>query len=820
MTPERWQQVEEIFQAALDVDAGARLALVAQACGGDGELRREVEALLAYERRAEHFIERPVLHEAAERLVESQSQPGFTSGERLGHYEIVSLLGKGGMGEVYLARDLKLGREVAIKILPAAFAADPDRLARFEREARLLSALNHENIADIYALEQDGPVHFIVLEYVPGVTLAEHLENGPLPVKEALSLLEQIADALEFAHGRGIIHRDLKPANIKVTPQGCVKVLDFGLAKVSRYDLPTAQLSAAAGAGGRTMTATMTGEGMILGTVPYMSPEQTRGQALDRRTDVWAFGCLCYETLAGARPFGGATTADTLAAILSREPDYRALPKDTPAAVAELIRRCLQKDHHRRLPGAGEAKSVIEQALGEYSPLATRLRRARRGARLAFAAAVVVLLLASFVTWRVVQQRGQTDDLAALLSLRLKGDNLDWALSRLTPPAGAAGDDEELSSLDNVGNLRAIDETIQAVNARLAHEPQAARLHAMLSQAYYLRYSITTEGRDKEEAVQACEQALKFGQDLPEVQATLGNVLISLGRYEQAGEQFRAVLAKDENHFEAKLGLARVLEATTKFDEAESLYRQAVALRPDYWGGYNELGAFYFGQGRYREAIFQWKQVTRLDALGTAGFTNLGGAHYQLGEVEQAAQAYRQSLNVRFTVAAAAGLGVTLYDAGRYAEAADEFKQARDKAPGRAELWGNYADACLAAGRKSEAGEAYAQAISLMREKLKTAPEDAGGRAALAEWLAKRGEKEEAIGQIEQALKQERVAALSSAVAVYHLAGRRREALEALNESLNSGYTPARHFDRNPELGGLRADAEYQRILQPHRNSD
>jgi serine/threonine protein kinase/Tfp pilus assembly protein PilF len=820
MTPERWQQVEEIFQAALDTDAGARAAFVAQACGGDDELRREVGALLAYERQAEHFIEKPVLQEAAERLAESGRQPGFTSGERLGHYQVVSLLGKGGMGEVYLARDLKLGREVAIKILPAEFAADPDRLARFEREARLLSALNHDNIAAIYAIEQDGPVHFIVLEYVPGVTLAEHLENGPLPIKEALSLLDQIADALEFAHGRGIIHRDLKPANIKVTPQGRVKVLDFGLAKISRYDLPTAQLSAAAGAGGRTVTVTMTGEGMILGTVPYMSPEQTRGQALDRRTDVWAFGCLCYETLAGARPFGGATTADTLAAILSREPDWRALPKNTPAAVADLIRRCLQKDHHRRLPSAGEAEKVIAQALSDYSPLATRLRRARWGTRLALAAAVVVVLLASFVTWRVIQQRGKTDDLAAMLSLRLTGDNLDWALSRLAPQSNPAGDDEEeLSSLDKVGNLRAIDETIQAINVRLRNEPRSARLHAMLSQAHYLRYSIMDESQDKEAAVQACERALKLGHDLPEVQVTLGNVLVSLLRYEQAGEQFRSVLAKDENHFEAKLGLARVLEATEKYDEAERLYLQAVSLRPDYWGGYNELGAFYFAQGRYLDAVRQWEQVTRLHTLGTAGLTNLGNAYYQLGQVEQAQQAYRQSLNIRHTIAASVGLGVTFYDEGKYAEAADEFREAMEKAPRRPELWGNYADACLAAGRKAEAMKAYDKASELMRDKLKTVPEDAGARAALAEWLAKRGETGEALGQIEQALKQGRLPYLSSAVIVYHLAGRRREALEALNESLNSGYSSARHFDRNPELSGLRADAEYSRIVQARRGN-
>ena len=234
MKAERWQQVEQLCEAALKHEAGGRAAFLKEACRGDEALQREVESLLAYEEHAEGFIEAPALEVAAKALAEDQG-PSML-GRQLGSYQILSLLGAGGMGEVYLARDTKLGREVAIKVLPEAFAQDPERLARFRREARLLAALNHPNIAAIHGLEESDGVHYLVLELVPGETLAERLAAGPLGIAEALRICGQIAEALEAAHEKGVIHRDLKPANIKVTPEGKVKVLDFGLAKAFSGD--------------------------------------------------------------------------------------------------------------------------------------------------------------------------------------------------------------------------------------------------------------------------------------------------------------------------------------------------------------------------------------------------------------------------------------------------------------------------------------------------------------------------------------------------------------------------------------------------------
>ena len=283
--------------------------------------------------------------------------------EQIGNYPVEREVGRGGMGVVYLGRDPRLNRRVAIKVLPEALARDPDRLARFEREARLLASLHHPNIAGIYGLEEAGGVRFLTLEYVEGDTLAQRLARGALPVDEALEVCRQIAAALEAAHESGVIHRDLKPGNVKISPTGEVKVLDFGLAKGSTssgIDSNPSLLESPT----LTMTAG-TGVGVILGTAAYMSPEQARGKVLDRRTDIWSFGCVLYECLTGRMTFPGETVSDTIAKILEREPDWSALPPQTPARARELLRRCLDKDAKKRLRDIGDARIELEEALND-----------------------------------------------------------------------------------------------------------------------------------------------------------------------------------------------------------------------------------------------------------------------------------------------------------------------------------------------------------------------------------------------------------------------------------------------------------------------
>ncbi len=279
-------------------------------------------------------------------------------GQTLSHYKITDKLGEGGMGEVYRATDTKLNRDVALKVLPEAFAADRERMARFSREAQVLASLNHPNIASIYGLEDSDDKHDLVLELVEGATLAERIQVGAIPLEESLKIALQMAEALEAAHDKGIIHRDLKPANVKITPEGKVKVLDFGLAKALEDETPATDLTS-------SPTRTGTAVGVIMGTAGYMSPEQARGQVVDKRTDIWAFGCVLYEVLTGKQAFGGETVTDILAAIVHEDPDWEALPEGTPRAIQRLLRRCLEKDPHDRLHHIADARIVIKYVLSE-----------------------------------------------------------------------------------------------------------------------------------------------------------------------------------------------------------------------------------------------------------------------------------------------------------------------------------------------------------------------------------------------------------------------------------------------------------------------
>jgi len=276
-------------------------------------------------------------------------------GKTLAHYEILDKLGEGGMGAVYLAKDTKLGREVALKILPDHFAKDPERLARFNREARTLAALNHPNIAAIYGLEADQGLNFLIMERAEGEDLSERIARGPLPHEEAVAIAKQIAQGLEEAHASGIIHRDLKPANVKVSDDGKVKVLDFGLARAFQGESTAEEETL----NSPTITAAMTGAGVILGTAAYMSPEQARGTAVDRRSDIWSFGVVLFEMLTGKRMFQGQTVSDTLAGILKSDPDWDELPEETPDTVRLLLARCFERDRLQRLQDIGEARILL-----------------------------------------------------------------------------------------------------------------------------------------------------------------------------------------------------------------------------------------------------------------------------------------------------------------------------------------------------------------------------------------------------------------------------------------------------------------------------
>jgi serine/threonine protein kinase/Tol biopolymer transport system component len=393
---DRWQQAKALFEAAVEQPAAERGAFVTEAAGDDEALRREVESLLCADAddtgRLDHL---PVAADTV--LVDHLG--GLTAAFRVGPYAIVAPLGAGGMGEVYRARDTALNRDVALKVLPVQFALDPERLARFRHEAQTLASMNHPNIAAIYGLEESSGLQAIALELVEGHTLAERISGAAgaagagITVDQALDIARQIAAALEAAHEKGITHCDLKPANIAVTPTGVVKLLDFGIAKV---------LTDEAGAAGATI------EGAIAGTPGYMSPEQARGTDVDRRTDIWAFGCLLYELLAGTRAFQAETLADTMRAVLDEEPAWDAMPAATPRRIRALLRQCLRKDATLRLQHIADARRTIESE---------QRRRSSRPVAVVAIAAVAVVSIGTVMWWPAPSRMPQRSEWVRLTNL-------------------------------------------------------------------------------------------------------------------------------------------------------------------------------------------------------------------------------------------------------------------------------------------------------------------------------------------------------------------------------------------------------------------
>ena len=410
---ERWRRLEEVCQAALDRPAEERATFLAQACGADEELRREAASLLEREARVHGFLETP-LGELAANATYSPGEPRDFIGRRVGAYEIRARLGAGGMGEVYRAHDHTLGRDVAIKVLPAAFSADRERLARFEREARLLASLSHPHIGAIYGLEGSGDVRALVLELIDGETLETRLGRGPLPAAHALTLAVQIAEALDHAHRQGVTHRDLKPANVMLTKAGA-KLLDFGLAKWGRG--PSGYVNLSAPRMKPKGVDSLTEEGMILGTPHYMAPEQLEGKEADARADVFAFGAVLYEMLTARKAFDGGSSAAVMAAVLNAEPaPLAAIQPLVPRSLERLIHKCLAKDPDQRWQTArdlaDELKWIADEAGRPAESLdysraeAVSSTAARRLRRMQFAALVMIAsALAGLGGWRLARSR-------------------------------------------------------------------------------------------------------------------------------------------------------------------------------------------------------------------------------------------------------------------------------------------------------------------------------------------------------------------------------------------------------------------------------
>ena len=647
-------------------------------------------------------------------------QPGF----RLGTYEILDMLGAGGMGVVYRARDRKLGRDVAIKVLPDDPAGDPGRVARFEREARMLAAVNHATIAAIYGAEEDGPNRYIVMELVEGETLAQRLATGPLAIPDALRIGSQIAEALEFAHEKGVLHRDLKPANIKITPEGKVKVLDFGLAKAMNLP-PSGDMS-------RSPTIVMDDSrpGEIVGTPEFMSPEQARGKETDRRTDIWAFGCILYEMLSGHRAFTGETVPDALAAILDKEPDWSKLPARTPQSVRELLTRCLEKDPGRRLRDAGDARLELEATLAGLSGgggVATIGRRRNRKIAVAVAAAAA-LAAAAFLLLRprpdAARPGAPARQLAVLPFRNLTGspDGELWGLGMLETVS---------AKLANVPGLQVVTPraTVEAVDAdpsfvRVAQRLGANTLLAGTLQRENERFRITyriVDARGNQLAAAAIDGAELFalqdrvadsvvkdlrlrrgaqrtptpsGLDSPAEQERYLQAIGLLRRYdlreniEKALRILQTLAEEKPNSALVQAAFARANLAMFDFTKERVWADRAIAasdaareLDPGLPEVDVTVGQTLFATGQSKEAIVALRRALAAQPGNVEALLSLGRASQTAGEQAAAEAAFRRAIELQPSFAVFNQLGAWYYDFGRYAEAADLFRRASRTAP-------------------------------------------------------------------------------------------------------------------------------------------
>jgi len=677
INPDRWPDISRVFAAAAPLDGPSRQAYLDAACQHDSALRAAVESMLGAHDNAGSFGDGPVVASSTVKRLSPDSQ--------LGPFRIESFLGAGGMGEVYRAYDTKLQRAVAIKVLPDSFAQDPNRLARFEEEARALAALNHPNVGAIYGLEESAGVAALVLELVEGPTLAERLAAGPLPFDEVVRIARQLAEGLEAAHKRGIIHRDLKPGNIKITPDGNVKILDFGLAKTAGSP-PRAALTPST-----TSPRDATQFGVILGTVGYMSPEQARGQPVDKGTDIWAYGCVLFEMCAQHPPFAAATVSDALTAVVEREPAWDRLRAETPANIVRLLRRCLTKDPTLRLRDIGEARIALERA----GPVARS-----RGARVTFVLVILIVAIAGSGTWLFVRSRPPSVATLAVLPFTRTSAGEPSDL-------GAGLHEEVVAALNQIDPERLRVLARRSTMAYAAAGKSAAQIGRELGADYLVEGVIHEQGvnwhftftvvnvRDE---VQVWSQ--RFDRDrstLPYLQTELARAIAQQIRLRLSARQDQALVrrqARNPQAYEHYLR-GRDLWAKTSRDAllaAIEEYKQAIALDPKYALAYAGLADAYSVlpitsdvpsgavAGLAREAA---THAVSADGLLAEAHAALGWQEFWFGWDWLAAEAsLRRATALDPNYASAhRWLGHVLSNARRHSEALTEMERARELDP-------------------------------------------------------------------------------------------------------------------------------------------
>jgi TolB-like protein/Tfp pilus assembly protein PilF len=719
----------------------------------------------------------------------------FQAGSRLGPYEVLAPLGAGGMGEVYRARDPRLGREVALKLLPEAFARDPERIARFEREARSLAALNHPGIGAIYGLEDSGGTRFLVLELVPGQTLSERLRRGPLPVREALGIGAQIAEALGAAHRSGILHRDLKPSNVQVTPDGKVKLLDFGLAKALEQEAAGPVVSEAP-----TLAAPESAAGVVVGTAAYMSPEQARGRPVDQRTDIWSFGCVLYEALSGVRAFRGESVPDTLAAVLEREPDWQALPEATPEPVRSLLTRCLRKDPARRVHDIADARIELEETAAQHAAATGRepsrrwgQRSARRVLPVAGALAAVVLSIVGYRRLRPLSVP-TIHSIAVLPLENLSGDpGQEYLADGMTEAL--------ISTLGSVGQLRVISRT-SVMPYKGAHKT-VPKIAAELGVDAVVEGSIQRSGDRVQVSARLIDASAErrlwthtYQRDLGDVLALENDVASAVAREIRveltAGERERLSVAQkaDPRAYDAYLvGLYQLRQADPQsVPKAIESFSAAIKIDPSFALAHAGLANAYLDLGTYfmrppREAFALAEKAaleavqldpTLAEAHASLAFTKADGDWDWAG----AEASFRRAIELNENYAYAhEQYGLFLVLMGRSEQGLREIRKAVELDP-----LGLQAKLSLGAGLYH--ARRFEDSIRVLNEALEMDPDIPPARSLLAINYIAKGMYEESITESQRAVELSRRLPLYLCFLGYGdaLAGKHSQAREILHE--------------------------------------
>ena len=725
-------------------------------------------------------------------------------GTALGPYEVLSFVGAGGMGEVYRARDTRLDRHVALKVLSPQLANDADALSRFEREARTLSQLSHPNVCTVYDVGHEGTTHYIVMEFLEGRTLAACLERGPLAIEQAVGYALQIADGLSKAHALGVIHRDLKPANAMLTTDGFVKILDFGLSK--RF-----------GAAENDATAVLTvTSGLVVGTIAYMAPEQTQGARADVRTDIFSFGVMTYEMLTGVRPFDGANVVSTIRRINDEEPRaLREVRPEIPQPLEAIIAKALQKSPQHRFQSVSEMRSYL-RALATRSSASVELPLPpldgagddtpdvsvpRMSWKTGLAATLIVTGLAGTI-WGFNAFRGSGAESTGT-----------------STPVASAEDPVQLARrgqalLQRFDRTENVNQAIDAFSGLIARDASNALAYAGLGEAYMRKDSVTPDPQWKKLAAENARRAVELNADLAVAQLSQGMIALREGRRADALTALTRARDLEPRNVEVLRWLGDYYRQESP-EQAEALYRAALDAGPDDWRSHHSMAGWYYSKSQYPGAVAEWERARDLSADNVLVLRSLGAVYHMVDRTDDAAAALQRALEIQPHASTYNNLGTLRFFQGRYADGAAAFDKAVSLNPQFYLYWGNLGDAYRwMPGQEQKAKEAYRSAIDLAQERLKANPKDLALQATLAGFLAKHGDTGQAIERLRALEKADaRNANVSFQMAIaYEVAGRRDDALRLLEAALTGGYS-VREITNDAELVKLRTDVRYHRLL-------